>query len=355
VEPKLGGDRYDLTSLRGRLAGNDRPDPIDVERELRRAVEPRITRMAVAAPPTKRSRRPAREKNAVRIPEAKPARRSRGGHGRRSPGRRAASRRRIAMVLVGAAALSLVAAYAQVRVHRQVTAGTVVLAVDVSHSMAATDVAPDRLAAAVDAARAFLGRLPTGFRVGLVTFASQPHELVPPTSDRERLLAALSSLATPSEKGTVIGDGLSAAVSAVRDDRAANGDRPAAIVLLTDGQDSGSATAPESAAADAASSRIPVYTVAISGTSSSLDQTSGDLLRRIALTTRARAFTSTTAGQLTQVYATLGSRLSYELAIGSHAGPFVIVAVLLTLAAAALVLIGQRDPYDGLAAPRRRR
>jgi hypothetical protein len=80
---------------------------------------------------------------------------------------------------------------------------------------------------------------------------------------------------------------------------------------------------------------------------------SSDLLHRIASTTGARTFTTSTAGQLTQVYATLGSRLSYELAIGSQAGPLVILAVLLTLAAAALVLLGQHDPYDGLAPKRR--
>ena len=67
--------------------------------------------------------------------------------------------------------MSLLFAFGQVRFDRQVTAGTVVLAIDVSHSMGSTDVLPDRLAAAQVAATAFLDRLPAGFRVGLATFS----------------------------------------------------------------------------------------------------------------------------------------------------------------------------------------
>jgi len=351
VEPKPGADRYDLTSLRGRLAGNERPEAIDVETELRRAMQPKLARVDTEAPTKRRARR-RRRAEVVRIPEAKPQANRTPSDARRAPGRRA-WRRRAAIMLVAVAALSLVAAYAQVRIHRQAKTGTVVLAVDVSRSMDATDVAPDRLAAAVTAARAFLERLPARFRVGLVTFATRTSTVVPPTDERARLLAALSSLTTPTETGTVIGDGLSAAVAAIEDDRSRNGDRPAAIVLLTDGRDSGSATTPAASASEAADLGIPVYTVAITG-GTSVPQPSSptDLLDRIAATTGGRTFTTSSAGQLTQVYSTLGSRLSYELAIGSRAGAFVGLAVALTLLATALVLLGQRDPYDALA-PRR--
>jgi hypothetical protein len=71
----------------------------------------------------------------------------------------------------------------------------------------------------------------------------------------------------------------------------------------------------------------------------------GDLLGNIAEKTDAKAYTTRTAGELTQVYDTLGSRLSYELAIDSRAGPFVIAAVVMTLAAAVVTLSNPRDPY----------
>lgn len=358
MEPKVGNVRDDLAGLRGRLAGSQLPDSSSIEVELRDRIQPKLGRAGASVSGTHRGvdRQPA-----VRAkPEPREGRASRDGRrvsDRKPRGRRSRSRGWLVVTLTVATVISLAAAYAQVRVDRQVRAGTVLLAVDVSRSMDATDVAPDRLTAAVTAARAFLDRLPSGFRVGLVTFSNRAVLVVPPTSDRSRLSAALTTLTTPSTYGTVIGDGLATSVGAVLDDRAAGGDRPAAIVLLSDGQDSGSVTAPDLAADRAAGQRIPVFTVAIGTTSGatggSPSEDGGALLRRIADATGARAFTTSTAGQLTQVYATLGSRLSYELAIGNDAGAFVIAAVVLAVGAAILMLLGQRDPYDALAAPSR--
>jgi Acyl-CoA dehydrogenases len=125
-------------------------------------------------------------------------------------------RRRLPVALVVGAIISLVFAFGQVRLDRQVTSGTVVLAIDVSHSMGATDVQPNRLSAAEVAARAFLDRLPAGFRVGLATFSATSEVPIAPTSDRTRVAAALGSLAVDSGTGTVIGDGLSAALDAIQ-------------------------------------------------------------------------------------------------------------------------------------------
>ena len=135
--------------------------------------------------------------------------------------------------------MSLLFAFGQVRIDRQVTAGTVVLAIDVSHSMGSSDVLPNRLAAAQVAAAAFLDRLPAGFRVGLATFSVSSAVPVFPTSDRARVASAVGSLAVDTGTGTVIGDGLSSALDAIQTDRG-DGDRPAAVVLLSDGRDSGS-------------------------------------------------------------------------------------------------------------------
>jgi Ca-activated chloride channel family protein len=273
------------------------------------------------------------------------------------------------VALVVGAIASLAFAFAQVQLNRQVTSGTVVLAIDVSRSMGATDVLPNRLVAAEVAAAGFLDRLPPGFRVGLATFSVESSVPIAPTSNRSRVSAELTSLAVAPDTGTVIGDGLSAALDAIESDRGDDRDRPAAIVLLSDGRDSGSTIPPDQAAARAQQLGVPVFTVAIgeasagatgSGGSSGVGATtspadpSGGLLARIARETGASAYTTRTADQLTEVYDTLGSRLSYELAIDTSAGPFVIAAVAMTLVAAALALTGLRDPYADPRAPKRR-
>ena len=263
-------------------------------------------------------------------------------------------RRRLPVALVVGAIVSLLFAFGQVRIDRQVTAGTVVLAIDVSHSMGSTDVLPNRLAAAQVAAAAFLERLPAGFRVGLATFSVSSAVPVLPTSDRTRVTTALGSLAVDPGTGTVIGDGLSSALDAIQADRG-DGDRPAAVVLLSDGRDSGSTIPPERAAARAAELGVLVYTVTIGealtaspGSSPSTSATPGasaDVLGEMAARTGGESFTTSTSDQLTEVYDTLGSRLSTELAIDDSAGPFVVAAVLMLLGATGVLLIGNRDPY----------
>lgn len=264
-------------------------------------------------------------------------------------------RRRLPVALVVGAIVSLLFAFGQVRIDREVTAGTVVLAIDVSHSMGSTDVLPNRLVAAQVAATAFLERLPPGFRVGLATFSVTSAVPILPTSDRSRVAAALGELAVDDGTGTVIGDGLSSALDAIQADRGEAGDRPAAVVLLSDGRDSGSTIPPERAASRAAELGISVYTVAIgeapdaspgppASTGPSAEAQS-DILGAMAATTGAESFTSNTSDQLTEVYDSLGSRLSTELAIDESAGPFVIAAVLMLLAATGILLIGNRDPY----------
>lgn len=119
---------------------------------------------------------------------------------------------------------------------------TIVIAIDTSDSMKATDVRPSRLDAAVEAARGFVSDLPSGFDVSLVTAGASPRVVVEPTLDHGRVLDALGALET--EPGTALGDAIATSLALLPrpeepDGDAGGGDaareRAARIVLLSDG------------------------------------------------------------------------------------------------------------------------
>ena len=259
------------------------------------------------------------------------------------PKRQAFAWRKLApIVLLLGAGASLVLAFGQVRLNHQATQGTVILAVDDSDSMLQTDVAPDRLKAAQSAAQAFLEQLPPGFRVGVVTFAGTAQILVAPTMDRTKVSAALSSLTT--SRGTVIGDGLTSALDTIDADRRAHGAGPAAVVLLTDGQDTGSKIPPDQAALRAKSDGVKVFTVAVGATAAgSSEGANTGLLSQLATTTQAKAFTAQSAGQLTEVYASLGTELSSDLAIAGSGARFVVLGTALAIAAGISLVVVTRQ------------
>ncbi|WP_232304059.1 VWA domain-containing protein [Pseudofrankia sp. DC12] len=149
-------------------------------------------------------------------------------------------------------------------------AGTVIVAVDVSNSMAATDVPPNRITAAEKAATAFIKAQPAGSRIGLVTFSGIAGLLVPPTTDTTKLLDALQNLTT--SRGTAIGQGILTSIDAIADADpsvaptgatvSGNGTGPYAadvIVVLTDGANT-QGVDPQTAAKQAAARRLRVYT-----------------------------------------------------------------------------------------------
>lgn len=241
------------------------------------------------------------------------------------------------IVLLAGAVVCLGLAVMQFTVAREEREATVMLAIDASRSMEQTDVAPNRLAAAEEAAQAFLEELPEGYRVGLVTFAGSATERVAPSVDRTTVSGAIGDLAT--ERKTVIGDGLDAALDAIERDREVRGERPAAVLLLSDGNDTGSATPPAAAAERARTLGIPVFTVVLGSAETGADAA---LLGSIAEATGAESFTALTAGELTSVYETLGSELSTRLAIGGTGPLFVALGALLAVAAGVLVLLTQR-------------
>ncbi len=131
-----------------------------------------------------------------------------------------------------------VVAYAQpiatTRVPRE--RSTIVLAIDTSLSMMATDVAPSRLEAAQEAATEFVNNLPPDLNVALIGFAGSAQLLVPPTQNREAVTTAIANLDL--EEATAIGDAVKLAVEVIQDQaqRTEEGDPDAAVVLISDGE-----------------------------------------------------------------------------------------------------------------------
>lgn len=226
----------------------------------------------------------------------------------------------VAMSLCSLAALTL--AWAQPlgidKVPRE--RATVVMIVDTSRSMAATDVSPDRLGAAKEAAAAFLTQLPEGYNVGVVELAGSPAIRVPPTTDRgvtERAIAALQLA-----DGTAIGSALELALKAASLAPGSQDEEkpaPAMIVLLSDGSNT-EGPSPDNAVAIAVQRKIPVFTIAY-GTDNGWVDLDGkrervapnrDLLGQIAKRTGGEALDAGSADRLKDAYREIGSSIGYE-------------------------------------------
>jgi Ca-activated chloride channel family protein len=172
----------------------------------------------------------------------------------------------LALFLLALAAASAAVARPKATVHETSDRATVVLLVDVSGSMRASDVKPTRLLAAAHAMSVFSSKLPGKVRVGLISFSSGPNVLVAPTTDRALLQEGIDLLEP--EGGTAIGDGLGVAVQVVRaavgdTKRGKDGKIPGAIVLLSDGAQTRGTLTPLQGADRAKRAGIRVFTVAL--------------------------------------------------------------------------------------------
>jgi len=263
---------------------------------------------------------------------------------------------------------------------------TIILAMDVSGSMRAADVEPDRLSAAQNAAKAFIADLPRHVRVGIVAFAGSAQMAQLPTQNREDLRAAIDSFQL--QRGTATGNGIMLALAAIfpdagidmqalasmprrgaraqsidevyrrQDDRSnASGRRgggaqhftpaapgsynAAAIIMLTDGQRT-TGVDPLEAAQWAADRGVRVYTVGIGTVAGETIGFQGwtmrvrldeETLKAVALRTNAEYFYAGTAQDLKRVYQTLRSQIGVEKKETE-------ISALLALAGAALMLLG---------------
>ena len=240
----------------------------------------------------------------------------------RSPGRLRHLPLAVLLVALAAMVVGVARPHATVQVPRE--EATVVLAVDVSRSMKATDVWPTRLAAARAAAKSFLQEIPDKFRVGVVSFASRAHVAIPPTEDHALVEDALDALA-PGE-GTAIGDAVVLSAEVGREQRAADGSRPPrAVLLISDGAPDGGRATPPAGAQRARSLGVPVYTVALGTPGGVVEETlpgglrqiirvppRPETLRTIARTTGGQFFTAPDDERLRTVYERLASRLGHR-------------------------------------------
>jgi Ca-activated chloride channel homolog len=197
---------------------------------------------------------------------------------------------------------------------------TIIVTIDVSLSMKADDVQPNRLTAAQTAAREFVQDLPPRLNVGLVSFAGTASVLVPPTTDRARVNQAIDRLKLA--EYTAIGEGIFTSLDALSlvptDASAPDEEVPGAIVLLSDGETTVGRANSEAAAA-AREADVPVSTIAF-GTPDGVLELDGltqpvpvgeDDLREIADDTGGGFYQAETAGELEDVYDDIGSSVGY--------------------------------------------
>ena len=254
---------------------------------------------------------------------------------------------------------------------------TIMLAMDVSGSMRATDVAPSRIVAAQNAAKAFLAALPRDVKVGIVAFAGSAQVAQIPTLNREDLVSAIDRFQL--QRATAIGNGIVLSLATLFPDagidlsamqfgqrqKGVSIDQPvkeakqpfvpvapgsytsAAIILLTDGQRTTGVDSME-AANMAADRGVRVYTVGIGTVTGETIGFEGwsmrvkldeETLKAIATKTQADYFYAGTAADLKKVYETLSSRLSMEKKETEISGLLALAAAVLAIASAGLSML----------------
>jgi Ca-activated chloride channel family protein len=268
--------------------------------------------------------------------------------------------------IAGIAVLAVATAGPAVTVPVSHASGTVIIAIDVSGSMAATDVAPSRLGAAKKAAQAFVNAQPPSVNIGVVAFEQGGLEAAVPTADHATALAAIGRLSA--EGGTSLGSAILAALSAITHRAVSlgpNGSAPsigfwpsATIVLFSDGQDggdsaSGSSASPglstgtETAATVAEKAGVHVDTVGVgtvTGTTvdvegyhlfTGLDEAT---LESISQTTGGTYHPASNASELDGIASSINLRLTVANQPLPLAGAFIAFALALLVAGAVLTV-----------------
>jgi len=256
-------------------------------------------------------------------------------------------RRYVAPALLLLALVAVCVAAARPHVKTLVSDGgaTVILVIDDSGSMQATDVRPTRLGAAQEAVLTFLREVPKNVRVGLIVFAGEPQVATPPTTNHDLVRQAVQSIGEfPGFGGTAIGDALAAAVQLAQQSArtqptpksgsaqpisftiaappSPSGGRPSvSILFLSDGAQTRGVLQPLDGAERAKAAGIPVFTVALGTPEGVLTRSFGgfarsipvppdpDTLHAIATTTNGTFFAARSANAVKAAYAQFGATI----------------------------------------------
>lgn len=236
----------------------------------------------------------------------------------------------------------------------------VMLTIDVSQSMRATDVEPSRLAAAQEAAKQFADQLTPGINLGLIAYAGTATVLVSPTTNREATKAAIDKLQLADRTAT--GEGIFTALQAIATVGAVigGGDAPppARIVLMSDGKETvpSNPDNPKGAYTAARTSKdqgVPISTVSF-GTPYGYVEINNqrqpvpvddEMLKKIAELSGGNAYTASSLQQLKEVFTSLQEQIGYETIKGdASVGWLRLGALVLALAALAALVINRRLP-----------
>jgi Ca-activated chloride channel homolog len=248
--------------------------------------------------------------------------------------------------LLSLLALALGLARPSVDTREPLERATVMLAIDVSLSMRAEDVAPSRIEAAKTAAKDFVRQLPATFNVGLVAFAKSANVLVSPTKERPAILQAIDGLQL--QEATATGEAVFTSLDAIRSVPAdgADGAPPARVVLLSDGYRTAGRSV-EDAASAAAAANVPVSTIAF-GTDEGVVQIGNQTqrvpvdrpsLQKLAEVTKGHYYEAATKDELKRVYQDMGSSIGYRTKPREITQWYIGVGLVFGLAAAALSLL----------------
>jgi Ca-activated chloride channel family protein len=236
----------------------------------------------------------------------------------------------------------------------------VMLLIDVSPSMRATDVSPNRLAAAEEAGKQFADELTPGINLGLIAFGGSSIVLVSPTTNRNATKIAIDKLQVIER--TAIGESIFTALQAIATVGAVIGGgdtpAPARIVLLSDGKENQPTNpdAPKGAFTAARSARdqgVPISAISFGTPSGYIDfenahiavPVADDTLRRVADLSGGTLYNAANVDQLKNVYTTLQEQFGHEIVRGdASAGWFRLAAIVLVASAVAALLVNRRLP-----------
>ncbi len=246
-----------------------------------------------------------------------------------------------ALALASVALLAIALAHPKVTHRVAIGEASMMLVTDHSGSMAADDVQPTRLTAAVNAANTFIDQLPGSVRVGAVAFSSSPDAAQAPVTNHGLARGIIDGQSAGG--GTDTGNALQLALQLLHGGQRTH--PPSAIVLLSDGA-ANAGPNPVGVAREAARERIPIYTVALgtpSGVLSNPDPLAPPvpvppdpaLMKQIAQVSGARAFNAQSADELSSIYKSLGSKLGSVTRKKEITEVFAIAGLVVLLGAAA--------------------